>query len=293
MNPGENTLDTTLAFLLLKTINQNADKTTLVGRYLINYVEMLTTPDSHNDVYAATAHRMFFANWVKQGRPTNDVDKLLRLADNDGHNTDSVDGMINVIPVALLTFASHAQQQQDQQQQDQQRALVGSTINALRRSQALPKYGVVLQELLSAILRSPHATPAERLRGAIEDTLPLLAKKTGLRLTVSELLRQPDPMTACYIESSFPALLVFAYKYAQDPVGCLLKSANAGGENVNRSAVLGALIGAAYGWDVLKTLRFEDGVSLVEGLVAAGDIETQVQNFLGLFPVKAKDELRL
>ena len=59
----------------------------------------MTTPDTHNDTYAATAHRMFFTNWVKKGRPTEGP-KLRELADNDGHNTDSVDGLINVLPLS-------------------------------------------------------------------------------------------------------------------------------------------------------------------------------------------------
>ena len=54
----------------------------------------MTTPGSHNDVYAATAHRMFFANWVKK-KALNDC------AANDGHNTDAIDGMINIIPITL------------------------------------------------------------------------------------------------------------------------------------------------------------------------------------------------
>ena len=59
----------------------------------------MTTPGTHNDTYAATAHRMFFANWVRSGRPT-EGQKLRELADNDGHNTDSVDGLINVLPLS-------------------------------------------------------------------------------------------------------------------------------------------------------------------------------------------------
>ena len=54
-----------------------------------------------------------------------------------------------------------------------------------------------------------------------------------------------DPMVACYIDSSFPALLHFAYRYADaGPRVALLANANAGGENVARGSVLGALFGA-------------------------------------------------
>lgn len=35
-------------------------------------------------------------------------------------------------------------------------------------------------------------------------------------------------MTACYIDSSFPALLHFAYKYADSPEKAILANANAG-----------------------------------------------------------------
>lgn len=57
-----------------------------------------------------------------------------------------------------------------------------------------------------------------------------------------------DPMVACYIDSSFPALLHFAYRYADyGPKMALLANANAGGENVARGSALGALLGAYYG----------------------------------------------
>jgi ADP-ribosyl-[dinitrogen reductase] hydrolase len=62
-----------------------------------------------------------------------------------------------------------------------------------------------------------------------------------------ERSRGRDPMTACYIDSSFPALLFFAYKYADDLEAGLLANANAGGENVARGSALGALLGAAHG----------------------------------------------
>jgi len=78
-----------------------------------------------------------------------------------------------------------------------------------------------------------------------------------------------DPMTACYINSSFPALLHFAYKYAENPEAAILANANAGGENVARGSVLGALMGAAHGMNGLP----EWGKS---GLKAAKEINLEV-----------------
>ncbi len=37
-----------------------------------------------------------------------------------------------------------------------------------------------------------------------------------------------DPMVACYIQSSYPAMLYFAYKYADNFETAILASANAG-----------------------------------------------------------------
>ena len=54
-------------------------------------------------------------------------------------------------------------------------------------------------------------------------------------------------MVACYIDSSFPAALFMAYKYADSVEKTILANANAGGENVARGSMLGALIGAAHG----------------------------------------------
>ena len=56
-------------------------------------------------------------------------------------------------------------------------------------------------------------------------------------------------MVACAIGSSFPALLFFAYKYADSVEAAILANANAGGENVGRGALLGAIVGAAHGME--------------------------------------------
>lgn len=60
-------------------------------------VAFLTAENSHNDTYANTYHRMFFANWV-QKKP------LSACPDNDGHNVDAIDAMTNVVPCALLAL---------------------------------------------------------------------------------------------------------------------------------------------------------------------------------------------
>jgi len=56
-----------------------------------------------------------------------------------------------------------------------------------------------------------------------------------------------DPMSTCWVEENFPALLHFAYKHAENPEAAILANANAGGECVARGSLLGPLLGAAHG----------------------------------------------
>eukprot|EP00750_Incisomonas_marina_P027536 INCI6201.3.p2 GENE.INCI6201.3~~INCI6201.3.p2 ORF type:complete len:153 (-),score=30.35 INCI6201.3:1698-2156(-) len=61
------------------------------------YVKFMTTPGSHNDTYASTAHRQFFENFVKGRDPMN-------CASNDGHNTDAIDALVLPSIIALATW---------------------------------------------------------------------------------------------------------------------------------------------------------------------------------------------
>ena len=243
MRAGDNTLDTLLARLLVRTIlrTQRVD----AAEYRKDYVTFMTTPDSHNDVYAGTCHRMFFANRQK-GLPEE------QCADNDGHNVDAIDGLINVTPVAL---ALHAR---DSAAQDQ---ALRDVILVIRNSEVLVEYAKVYRDLLLAVLRGAD----------LRQSVVQAAKR--LRFDVEAVAQNgDDPMTACYINSSFPALLVLAYKYGNDPVQCLLKGANAGGENVNRNSVLGALLGAAHGFRAWPE-------SLVNGLTKSAEYQTEISEF--------------
>ncbi len=61
-----------------------------------DYVSFMTTPGSHNDTYASTAHRQFFENHVRGVEP-------MRCASNDHHNTDAIDALVLPAVVALAT----------------------------------------------------------------------------------------------------------------------------------------------------------------------------------------------
>ena len=63
------------------------------------YVKFMQTPGSHNDSYASTAHRMFFANLFHKQKPVKDC------PDNDAHNVDTIDGL--VLPSVAAACAAY------------------------------------------------------------------------------------------------------------------------------------------------------------------------------------------
>lgn len=82
LQKGENTLEVSIARVLMKSIVQNGGIFD-ADHFRDAYVEFMTTPGSHNDTYASTCHRMFFANMIFRQLPPKDC------PDNDHHNVDS------------------------------------------------------------------------------------------------------------------------------------------------------------------------------------------------------------
>ena len=93
---GENTLEASLVRVLLRSLAST-------GRFSANdfrkrYIAFMTTPGTHNDTYASTCHRMFFQKW-SQGVDPKDC------PDNDGHNVDTIDGLVIPLVAALISLA--------------------------------------------------------------------------------------------------------------------------------------------------------------------------------------------
>lgn len=82
LQAGENTLEVSIARVLMKSIVSNGG-TFNADHFRTSYVTFMTTPGSHNDAYASTCHRMFFANMIFKKLPPKDC------PDNDSHNVDT------------------------------------------------------------------------------------------------------------------------------------------------------------------------------------------------------------
>lgn len=202
-------------------------------------MKFMQTPDSHPDVYAATAHRMFFKN-LRDGKQPQ------QCPDNDGHNVDTIDALTVTVPV-IIKYVDADRELRNKK--------VLEAIHVTRNVKSLHPFAIAFSDALVSVIHG------KELRDVVNQT----AMKLGMK-DLKTLIHNDDPMVACYISSSFPAMLFMAYKYADSVEKTLLFNANAGGENVARGALLGTLIGAYHGingfpeWAVTG-LRDKDAIS--------------------------------
>jgi ADP-ribosyl-[dinitrogen reductase] hydrolase len=250
---GENTLNEQVNRLSVRTM-------VALGAYdpdefLRAYVDFMTTPGSHNDAYAESYHRLFFANW-KSGKPPSEC------AGDDHHNIASMGGFVMLPPVAAFAACK---------EKDRSRAVAAGGEAAARhvllthRSEALAAQAGVFGELISKVV----------LGAPLKESLVEAGRAIGVDVVALSKLSSPPFSTACYIEDSFPWLLFLAYKHGDSPEEALVQNVMAGGENCHRGAALGALLGAAHGAEAFPA-RWR------EGLFEAKAIADEADAFAGL-----------
>ncbi len=261
MAAGENTLNAITARVVLRSYT--AAGACDVPAFLKEYVKFMTTPGSHNDTYAESYHRMFFANWVNK-KP------LDQCADDDEHNIASMGGMVNLPPAALLASMKGGEGGATTHEAAGQAA--EAQMYATHKSAALAVYARLYGELLSRLLHGqPLGDALLETGSALGLDLPALVKR-GYKDT--QVIGQVFS-SACYIEHSFPCLLYLAYKYQDSPEAALIANTNAGGENVHRGAALGAVMGAAHGASAWPQ-RWR------QGLAAKDALEGEIEAFLAV-----------
>jgi len=254
LEAGENTLDLMVMRALLRDISSNGGIN--LDSISQSYIDFMTTPGSHNDVYASTAHRMFFRNYVINKK--NPVD----CPDNDRHNVDAIDGLINAVPIILKGLIENQTEKQ----------VMKDAYDVMLRYRNAPNMRRYINEYVHLCFMAYNA-------GSFQE----LAQQANVEVERMKFRR--DPMTACYIDSSFPALLHFVYKYGGQGISTgLLASANAGGENVARGISLGFVLGLLHGYESIEE-RF------VSGLIAHEEIQEEFEGLVGAFTHCADDEM--
>jgi hypothetical protein len=152
MRAGENTLNALVARLLVRNLARTRSYSP--EGFVNDYISFMTTPETHNDTYAESYHRDFFANYAAGVPP-------MKCAGKEGHDTASVGGLVLVPPVVLFTFASTMNRT----------SAAGAGMTQLRlthRSAKLDQHAAIYIDCLIDILSGVSVLEATRAAGAFQ-----------------------------------------------------------------------------------------------------------------------------
>lgn len=262
MQAGDNTLNLLCARVLLRSLNATGrhDPTD----FLREYVSFMTTPDCHNDTYAESYHRDFFANYA-QGIPPE------RCAGVEGHDTASIGGLVGLPPVIFSALQSG--------EGADAKAAALAQLRLTHLSEKLERFALEFCDLLVHLLCDPSPQIAPLACAAAKRLgFPAVAAVEHVRrngasdhYVIGGLLS-----SACYIDQSLPAALYLAARYSDDFEAALIANTNAGGDNCHRGAVLGAMLGAALGVAAIPE-RWR------QGLTAQVELDAEIEGFVARF----------
>lgn len=204
--------------------------------YLERYIDFMLTPGRHRDTYMEEYHRHFFTCLARGLKPR-------RCGGKDVH----IGGLAGVgllcarlgkdAPAAVQAHVGFSHGDED----------VLDAAKTLTRMLFDLMLGEPLQE---TILHHGGRWFSERKAS-------LWSKDPDLVV----IGRHVSP--ACYIRESFPAALYLAWKYANDFDAALVANTMVGGDNCHRGTVVGALVGAACGYEKLPA-PLRDGLIIVQ-----------------------------
>jgi ADP-ribosylglycohydrolase len=262
LKSGDNTLNLLCVRVLLRTMNQAGCYNSV--DFLREYVSFMTTPGSHNDTYAESYHRQFFANYARGVPPE-------RCAGPENHDTASIGGLVALPPVIAAALRA-----------DDPSAVEAALLAHLRlshHSAKLERYALALGNLLPCMLREPRTrivpvvcATAHSLGFPVAKVVERVQRDRLSDLQVIGNILSP----ACYIDQSFPAVLYLTARYEDDFEAAMVANTNVGGDSCHRGAVLGALMGAAYGFRAIPE-------SWVRGLRDHNEIEREIDSFIAQF----------
>lgn len=229
MQAGDNTLNAHCARVLMRTLENDCARYRK-DHYLDAYIEFMTAdPPRHNDTYAESCHRGFFAN-LEGGRPARDCGAVT-------HDTASIGGLVTIVPLVFALRLADVPLDVVQQHCREHLWLThpDSTLAGICAA-----YVVLLDDLLRG--DGPDAAREALVRCARESadaSVVHLAEKSHSDFDVIGGIYSP----ACYISGAWPGVLYLALRYLDDSYAGLVANTNLGGDNVHRGFVLGTILG--------------------------------------------------
>ena len=263
LQAGENTLEASLARVLMRSIVENNGSFD-ADHFRHAYMDFMMKPGSHNDTYASTCHRMFFSNLIyDQMRPED-------CPDNDSHNVDTIDGLILPTLVSLAVSARPSATVEDAAREAQK------CVAVTRRSKPLQKATAAWAGLVYSAIRR------DKEGANLTEGVDSMAKSLGL--PKPKIRSTENTMTACYLDSSLPAvtdnLVTFDSQKRNGDVSevwrDLLAIANTGGENVHRASCIGAILGIYSNPQPEAWLQSR----LVQGLYHSEELRKEIDDFV-------------
>ncbi len=231
LRAGENTLNLQLVRVLDESLTAKGGYD--LDDYLERYIDFMLTPGKHHDTYAEEYHRHFFTHLARGSKPR-------RCGGADVH----IGGLAGV---ALLC------------------ARLGQQAPAAVKEHVGFSHGD--EEVLDAAKTLTRMLLALMLGEPLRETILHHGSRWFSERKAALWSKEPDLVVigrhvspACYIRESFPASLYLAWKYADDFQAAVVANTMVGGDNCHRGAVVGALVGAAYGFERLPQ-------ALREGLI--------------------------
>jgi ADP-ribosyl-[dinitrogen reductase] hydrolase len=262
MQAGDNTLNLLCARVLIRSLNA-------VGHYdsadfLHQYIGFMTEPDRHNDTYAESYHRDFFANYAQGIAPEN-------CAGAEGHDTASIGGLVS-LPLVIL-----ASMRDGNLASTNKAALTHQRLT--HRSALLERHTLELSKLMVHIFNDINpdieqlaCEAANQLGFPADKVIESVRRNQSADHEVIGGLLSP----ACYIDQSFPSTLYLAARYHNNFEAALIANTNVGGDNCHRGAVLGAILGASLG-DAAIPKRW------INGLTAYVELNAEIEKFIAHF----------
>ncbi|XP_034534834.1 uncharacterized protein LOC117809381 [Notolabrus celidotus] len=256
LQAGENTLNVLCSLRVLRSLVSGRFSDVSQGdaraTVLSDYVRFLTTPGSHRDTYAESNHRSFFSDW-QYSRPAS-PGEILKFAESRSRkkmSSSSPDSQLDVIgclpmilPFVLLSASSN-----------EERAVSAAVefVKLTHPHPKVPEYVSIYSQALHAVLGGAsvrqQAEHALRRLDAWDTCQSYSRKAARYPVSSEERLKVHQSAVnylglACYNKGALSSLFYLAHEFHDDPQRGILANTNCGGENCNRGAALGALLGA-------------------------------------------------
>jgi len=218
LRAGKNTLNMQLALELLASLRERGGYDR--DDYTRRYINFMTTPGKHRDTYVEECHRNFFTKYARGKKP-----------EDCGGDDIHIGGLAHV-PLLAVWYADDE----------------AAALEAVREQVRVTHRGVMVETAARDLTKMLVAI----LNGApVRESIEKFGNGWVGRKKLEAWAARPDEEVigavlspACYLEDSFPASLLLAWKYADSLESALVANANLGGDNCHRGIVVGALVGA-------------------------------------------------